>query len=76
MKKGVWGIGAIMGLILGSVSLALAQDAGSISGKITLAAIDLESGTLAVTGFPVERPDLSLDASGPRAVRGRHHLLS
>ncbi len=37
MKKGVWGIGAIMGLILGSVSLALAQDAGSISGKITLA---------------------------------------
>ncbi|MBI2117191.1 MAG: hypothetical protein HYT85_19245 [candidate division NC10 bacterium] len=37
MKKGVWVIGAIMGLILGSVSLALAQDAGSISGKITLA---------------------------------------
>ncbi|MBI2000326.1 MAG: hypothetical protein HYS69_03890 [candidate division NC10 bacterium] len=37
MKKGVWVIGAIMGLILGSVSLALAQDAGSISGRITLA---------------------------------------
>ncbi|MBI4839760.1 MAG: hypothetical protein HY803_01575 [candidate division NC10 bacterium] len=35
--KVVWMVGAIMGLILGSVSLALAQDAGSISGKITLA---------------------------------------
>ncbi len=35
--KVVWTVGAIMGLILGSVSLVLAQDAGSISGRISLA---------------------------------------
>ncbi len=35
--KVVWTIGAIMGLVLGSVPVGLAQEAGSIGGRITFA---------------------------------------
>jgi plastocyanin len=35
--KVVWTVGAILGLVLGGVATTLAQDAGSVSGRITFA---------------------------------------